>query len=150
MKNIINHINLGSSFPASREDFETEEVYNNWKSIETKTIRELMNSIIIFFPNLNVAPPNSSHSSYSSLNPGVRSSNARASVMFEDNHPNIHQPPSSQNAQPYPPPDYSKKPPPPPKQHPNRTSYAPSVEVCYIFLFISFVSFFFVANLFNK
>ncbi|CAG8466900.1 6261_t:CDS:10 [Acaulospora morrowiae] len=68
MRNIINHINRGSSFPACKEDFKTEEVYQNWKSIELKTVRELMSSLIMFTPGLKLNEPTESSNSLNDEN----------------------------------------------------------------------------------
>ncbi|CAG8613996.1 2788_t:CDS:10, partial [Cetraspora pellucida] len=52
LRNIINHVNRGSPFPARREDFDTDDAYEKWKSIETKTIRDLMATMALTNPEV--------------------------------------------------------------------------------------------------
>ncbi|CAG8562263.1 3276_t:CDS:10 [Acaulospora colombiana] len=103
MKNIINHINRGAPFPARREDFETDEVYNNWKSIELKTVKELMSSLIIFTPGLKVNEP--TEQPYPPYNPSQQQ-------PYPPYNPSQQQPypPYNPSQPPYPPSNQSQKP----------------------------------------
>ncbi|RGB39698.1 hypothetical protein C1646_602802, partial [Rhizophagus diaphanus] len=55
LRNIINHVNRGAAFPARRDDFASDEAYNNWKTIELKQISENMNVMIALNPGLGLA-----------------------------------------------------------------------------------------------
>ncbi|KAG9306366.1 hypothetical protein G9A89_018249 [Geosiphon pyriformis] len=46
LRTCINHVNRGSPFPAPREDFESEEAYNNWKAIELKTLTDILTTMV--------------------------------------------------------------------------------------------------------
>ncbi|CAG8433104.1 7775_t:CDS:10 [Ambispora gerdemannii] len=52
LRTCINHVNRGSPFPARREDFESDDVYNNWKSQELKTMTDIMSALIAFNPTV--------------------------------------------------------------------------------------------------
>ncbi|GBB88076.1 hypothetical protein RclHR1_14600003 [Rhizophagus clarus] len=52
LRNIINHVNRGAAFPARRDDFASDEAYNNWKTIELKQIQENIAVMIALNPGL--------------------------------------------------------------------------------------------------
>ncbi|CAG8589825.1 11649_t:CDS:10 [Funneliformis caledonium] len=54
LRNIINHVNRGANFPACRDDFDSDEAYNNWKRIELKQITENIAFMIALNPDLNL------------------------------------------------------------------------------------------------
>ncbi|CAG8512939.1 13450_t:CDS:10 [Ambispora leptoticha] len=64
LRTCINHVNRGSPFPARREDFDSDEAYNNWKSQELKTMADIMTALIAFNPGL---APKQSHEVVSTL-----------------------------------------------------------------------------------
>ncbi|CAJ0833417.1 11353_t:CDS:2, partial [Entrophospora sp. SA101] len=65
LKLLLNNVNRNEGFPAYKDDFETIEEYNAWKSIESKTISDIMVTMFKFNPNL--APKSSSNEVLSTL-----------------------------------------------------------------------------------
>nr|CAG8561270.1 593_t:CDS:10 [Entrophospora candida] len=65
LKLLLNNVNRNEGFPACKDDFETIEGYNAWKSIESKTILDIMATMFKFNPNL--APKPSSNEVLSTL-----------------------------------------------------------------------------------
>ncbi|CAJ0825681.1 18159_t:CDS:2 [Entrophospora sp. SA101] len=52
LKNLINNVNRNDPFPACKDDFESNDAYNNWKAIELKTISDIIATMVRFNPNL--------------------------------------------------------------------------------------------------
>ncbi|RHZ74126.1 hypothetical protein Glove_227g93 [Diversispora epigaea] len=126
LRNIINHINLGAAFPARKEDFETEEVYNNWKAIELKTLNELMTTMIILFPGIKVGNPTKDQAQDGAFDSYLKRQrdSVYSSNPSQQYHNNPSQPQYSNNSSQYPPVNYNRNPPPSQQTYPQQT-YSP-------------------------
>ncbi|CAG8806076.1 19121_t:CDS:2, partial [Racocetra persica] len=109
LRNIINHVNRGSPFPARKEDFDTDDAYEKWKSIETKTIRDLMATMALTNPEVLSKDPTDHVSTLLTSDPNKPSSAPKRTNFTE---------PETQRHQQQQPPYHS-----PYYPHPQQTSY---------------------------
>ncbi|KAF7728272.1 hypothetical protein EC973_006446 [Apophysomyces ossiformis] len=55
LKKCINNVHTNQPFPGRREDFPTQQVYDNWQKREVKQLTELMKTLMLMNPNLSLA-----------------------------------------------------------------------------------------------
>lgn len=60
LKKCINNIHMNQSFPGRREDFPTQQAYENWQRREIKQLTELMNTLMLMKPDLALSSANQS------------------------------------------------------------------------------------------
>ncbi|KAJ3869366.1 hypothetical protein EV359DRAFT_69973 [Lentinula novae-zelandiae] len=56
-KTCLKNINAGAPFPGRREDFESEDAWQHWKTLETTQLQEMMMAIVQFNPELAKSTP---------------------------------------------------------------------------------------------
>lgn len=59
-KKCINNIHMNQPFPGRREDFPTQQAYENWQRREIKQLTELMNTLMLMKPDLALNSANQS------------------------------------------------------------------------------------------
>ncbi|KZV65898.1 hypothetical protein PENSPDRAFT_655387 [Peniophora sp. CONT] len=67
LKTCLKNIVAGEPFPGRREDFESEEAWNHWKTLETAHLSQLMVILVQFNPQLAKSAP--SESTISAISP---------------------------------------------------------------------------------
>ncbi|KAJ3822209.1 hypothetical protein EV361DRAFT_921967 [Lentinula raphanica] len=74
LKTCLKNINAGAPFPGRREDFESEEAWQHWKTLETTQLQQMMVAMVQFNPELAKSTPSdvlpSTGTSSSSARPG--------------------------------------------------------------------------------
>jgi hypothetical protein len=53
----LKNIAAGAAFPGSREDFESDEAWNYWKTMETSTLSQMVLAMVKFNPELGKSMP---------------------------------------------------------------------------------------------
>ncbi|KAF8999791.1 cytoplasm protein [Cyathus striatus] len=90
LKTCLKNINAGAAFPARRDDFDSEAAWNNWKSLETTHLQQLMLAMVGTNPELAKSTPSDNLPSYQppdSTRPG--SVYSIDSSMGNSRHPSI-------------------------------------------------------------
>src|ERR1044072_9518351 len=90
LRNIINHVNRGAAFPARKDDFASEEAYNNRKTIELKQITENIAVMVQLNPGLAPKESTEVRRTLLSSDPNKRttlSSNPRRTTFTGSMHP---------------------------------------------------------------
>ncbi|KAI8098717.1 uncharacterized protein BX664DRAFT_354245 [Halteromyces radiatus] len=54
LKKCINNVHTNQPFPGRREDYASQQVYDNWQKREVKQLTELMKSLMLMNPNLSL------------------------------------------------------------------------------------------------
>ncbi|KAJ3894478.1 hypothetical protein GG344DRAFT_74035 [Lentinula edodes] len=74
LKTCLKNINAGAPFPGRREDFESEDAWQHWKTLETTQLQQMMVAMVQFNPELAKSTPSdvlpSVGTSSSSTRPG--------------------------------------------------------------------------------
>ncbi|KAJ7686809.1 hypothetical protein B0H17DRAFT_939979 [Mycena rosella] len=72
LKTCLKNLTAGTPFPGRREDFDTEEAWQHWRTLETTTLQQLMVAMVQFNPELAKSTPaeTASASAYGGGRPG--------------------------------------------------------------------------------
>lgn len=54
LKKCINNVHTNQPFPGRREDYASQQVYDNWQKREVKQLTELMKSLMLMNPKLSI------------------------------------------------------------------------------------------------
>lgn len=86
LKTCLKNINAGSPFPGRREDFSNDTAWNQWRTLETSHLSQLMVAMVSLNPELTKSmPPDGGSAAYT--RPGSSYSVARAdSPAFNSRH----------------------------------------------------------------
>ncbi|KAI9496068.1 hypothetical protein BDB00DRAFT_927113 [Zychaea mexicana] len=78
LKKCINNVHTNQSFPGRREDFPSQQAYDNWHRREVKQLTELMNTMMLMKPNLALNSASETDMGFSNLlaSEGARSRNS--------------------------------------------------------------------------
>ena len=78
LKKCINNVHTNQSFPGRREDFPSQQAYENWQRREVKQLTELMNTMMLMKPNLALNAASETDVGFSNLlsSDGGRSRNS--------------------------------------------------------------------------
>ncbi|KAJ3727280.1 hypothetical protein DFJ43DRAFT_1156909 [Lentinula guzmanii] len=57
LKTCLKNINAGAPFPGRREDFENEDAWQHWKTLETTQLQQMMVAMVQFNPELAKSTP---------------------------------------------------------------------------------------------
>ncbi|SAL95680.1 hypothetical protein [Absidia glauca] len=74
LKKCINNVHTNQPFPGRREDYASQQVYDNWQKRELKQLTELMKSLMLMNPNLSLGAGSETDVGKSNLLSGNRSS----------------------------------------------------------------------------
>ncbi|CAO3590690.1 unnamed protein product [Absidia cylindrospora] len=74
LKKCINNVHTNQPFPGRREDYASQQVYDNWQKREVKQLTELMKSLMLMNPNLSLGAGSETDVGNSNLLSGNRSS----------------------------------------------------------------------------
>ncbi|KAI7901688.1 uncharacterized protein BX663DRAFT_487397 [Cokeromyces recurvatus] len=55
LKKCINNVHTNQSFPGKKEDFLNTQAYENWQKKEVKQLTELINTLMLMYPNLSLS-----------------------------------------------------------------------------------------------
>ncbi|KAF9221715.1 hypothetical protein BS17DRAFT_784553 [Gyrodon lividus] len=82
LKTCLKNINVGAPFPGRREDFENDAAWNQWRTLETSHLSQLMVAMMSLNPELAKSMPTDSGSAYGiSPRPGsVHSTTSQGTV----------------------------------------------------------------------
>jgi hypothetical protein len=67
-------VHTNQPFPGRREDYASQQVYDNWQKREVKQLTELMKSLMLMNPNLSLGAGSETDVGNSNLLSGNRSS----------------------------------------------------------------------------
>ncbi|CAO3646459.1 unnamed protein product [Cunninghamella echinulata] len=74
LKKCINNVHTNQPFPGRREDYASQQVYDNWQKRELKQLTELMKSLMLMNPKLSIGAGSEMDVGKSNLLSGNRSS----------------------------------------------------------------------------
>ncbi|KIK64923.1 hypothetical protein GYMLUDRAFT_39327 [Collybiopsis luxurians FD-317 M1] len=77
LKTCLKNINAGAPFPGRRDDFDTDEAWQHWKTLETTQLQQMMVAMVQFNPELAKSTPSDVLPSV-----GTSSSSARPGSLY--------------------------------------------------------------------
>lgn len=84
LKRCINNVLTNQPFPGRREDFPTQQAYENWQRREKQQLTELMNTLMLMKPNLALNPTSETDVGFSNLLAGESLSRSRNSIHGDE------------------------------------------------------------------